>query len=228
MTPESPLVNQKHTKDYDVLEFLANLKRQKPAGAAYEYSCIDTQVLDWVVQCVTGKTFYDAFSERVWSKIGAQADAVIMQSPLGEVWSPAGFGTTLRDLARYGIAWTENSWRAVSDERIVPQSLLDKIKAPWRPQIVDRGWLGYYGLRNMYGEEGRKAVSHVSYQIDAVWKDGAFLKTGANDQGLFVLPSKDLVVGYFGAHNQSSTPTQTWGRAIADSGLFDDPSSAKL
>lgn len=93
-------MNKQHTKSHDTLTFLASLKRQSPAGAAYQYSCIDTQVLDWVVQCVTGKTFYHAFSERVWSKIGAESDAHVMMSEMGEVWSPAGVASTLRDLAR--------------------------------------------------------------------------------------------------------------------------------
>ncbi|KAI9030327.1 beta-lactamase/transpeptidase-like protein [Hyaloraphidium curvatum] len=214
------IMNAKHTRSHDTLEFIANLRRQKPAGAAYEYSCVDTQVLDWLVQCVTRKPFNEAFSERVWRRIGAEADAHVLQGPLGECWSPAAVCSTLRDLARYGTLFTRDSWSAVSKERIVPQSFLDKVKTPWRPQILDRGWLGYYGSRNMFGEEGRKDISHCSYQIDLVWKDGAFVKTGANDQGLFVHPDLNLVVAYFGAHNLSSTPTQTWGRAIADSGLF--------
>lgn len=163
-------MNPQHTKSNDTLAYLASLKRQKVAGAAFEYSCIDTQVLDWVVQCVTGKSFHDAFSERVWSKIGAQADALIMQSELGQDWSPAGVASTLRDLARYGMIWTENSWRTVSQERIVPASLLEKIRTPWRPQIVDRGFLGYYSFRNFYGEEGRKQISHTSYQVGLLWE----------------------------------------------------------
>jgi hypothetical protein len=122
------------------------------------------------------------------------------------------------------MIFTENSWKTVSAERIAPKSFLDKIKTPWRPQIVDRGFLGYYAFRNMFGAD-KGGISHTSYQIDSVWPDGGWVKTGANDQGLFVLPSKDLVIGWFGAHNQSSTPTQTWGRAIANSPLWDEGGS---
>ena len=59
----------------DQILFSAGDKR--PSGEAFEYSSLNTKMLGLVVERVTGQRLADVFSERVWSKIGAEGDAQV-------------------------------------------------------------------------------------------------------------------------------------------------------
>jgi hypothetical protein len=83
-----------------------------------------------------------------------------------------------------------------------------------RRELVERSAPGSKALTT---EGFFDAAQHEAYQWDAVWADGDFFKVGFRGQGLYVSPSKDLVVAFFSAQRQSQ---QSYARALATSGLF--------
>ncbi|KXS12969.1 beta-lactamase/transpeptidase-like protein [Gonapodya prolifera JEL478] len=196
------------TNNMSTLEYLATLKRQKTPGTAYEYSDVDTDVLSLVVESVSGLPCATFISREVWSKLGADSDGhmLITGDGSGAVWSAAGMCSTLRDLARWGLAWTPSG----ASLGVVPPDVVAKVQAPWRPQIFDRGWIGPHLLRPGFSDGHR--ISHNAYQWDCVFDDGSFYKGGARDQGLYVCPKRDLVVAFFGVQG---LPTKAFGRKIA-------------
>ena len=162
---------------------------------------------------MTGKPYGAALSERIWSRIGADADALIVASPrTGAVASHGGMSGTLRDVARYGLLYTP-SWKTVAFSPIVPEDYLRKVQKGGRPELLERAAPGSKEL----GSDGVEPARYPAYQWDAVWADGDFFKYGFRGQGLYISPSRDLVIAFFGTESQSQA---RYARALARSGLF--------
>ena len=55
-------------------EYIAGLKVGKFAeqGTSFEYGSINTYILGWLVEKLTGMPFQDAFSREIWTQIGAE------------------------------------------------------------------------------------------------------------------------------------------------------------
>jgi CubicO group peptidase (beta-lactamase class C family) len=183
----------------DVAGYVAKIPRLRPSGEAFQYTSVNTFLLAWTLERVTGRPYNELVSRHVWSKLGAETDAVVSWDhdgpATGAHW---GLSTRLRDLARFGLLYTP-SWRKVAVEPVVPPSHLEQIQSGGRPPIFqaqdDLAWLDAFGAD--------KPV-HNSQQWDLVWPDGDFYKGGYGGQGLYVSPSRDLVIGFFGA------PTPDW------------------
>jgi len=73
----------------DVYQFIAGLKKEKAPGSAAEYSNINTFVLGWLAEKVTGKKYAELVSEIIWKPMGASSDAYICLSDKGIPWSHA-------------------------------------------------------------------------------------------------------------------------------------------
>ncbi len=197
---------------YDIV---AQIKRLRPSGERFEYLSVNTFVLGWLVERVTRKPYADALAERIWSRIGAEADALMVVSPrTGAPASHGGMSGTLRDLARYGLLYTP-SWATVASSRVVPEDYLGKVQKGGRPQLLERAAPGSKEL----GGDGVEPARYPAYQWDAVWADGDFFKYGFRGQGLYVSPARDLVVAFFGTESQSQV---RYARALARSRLLRD------
>jgi CubicO group peptidase (beta-lactamase class C family) len=209
LLPKTPAAER---STYDIV---AAIRRLRPSGERFEYLSVNTFVLGWLVERVTGKPYVDALAERIWSRIGADADALLVVSPrTGAPASHGGISGTLRDLARYGLLYTP-SWASVASARVVPEDYLRKVQKGGRPQLLERAAPG----SKEAGGDGVEPARYSTYQWDAVWADGDFFKYGFRGQGLYVSPSRDLVVAFFGTERQSQV---RYARALARSGLFED------
>jgi CubicO group peptidase (beta-lactamase class C family) len=178
---------------YSTWDYVVSLGRAKAPGQAFDYTSVNTFVLGWLVERLTGKPFADVLSEEIWSRIGAEADALISSSRCGAVAHHGGIVTRPRDLARFGLLFTP-SWRVVSDTRIVSDRYLNEIIHGGRPEIFDQGVSGQRLIRQLAPARPR----HNSYQWDFVMPDHDFYKGGFGGQGLYISPARDLVVAFFG------------------------------
>jgi len=168
-------------------EFLATLPRADEPGESQEYASVNTMVLAWLVERVTGRTFADVLSDELWSRMGAEADALVTVNARGIPAVHGGIVSTLRDLARFGLLFTP-SFKAVSPEPLVSADCLRRIQKEGRPELMPPE------------ERASSGARHATYQWDQVWEDGSFFKSGFGNQGLYVDPKKDLLVAFFGTH----------------------------
>lgn len=173
--------------------YLPTLKRGRQAGQAFEYTSVNTFLLSWLAEEVLALPFNEILTNEIWSKIGAESDALISVSRNAKApASHGGISTTLRDLLRVGLLFTP-AGRAAGTDLVVSDQALDKIQHRGRPELFMGGTLGP-DLTEQLGEQPR----HNSYQWDFVMQDGDFYKGGYGGQGLYVSPARDLVVAYFG------------------------------
>ncbi len=179
---------------YDVLR---NMKKVKPGHTAFEYNSINPFVLELIVNEVTGKTLNEVFGDRVWRKIGAQNDAFVgvTKYGLGNGW---GFvNSTLRDMGRFAMIFTP-SWKKISKEQIIPDSIIKTIQQGGKPDIYLKGFVGKE-MQESFPDLKGLANRH---QWDIVFPDGDFYKGGVGGQGIYISPAADTVVVWFSTGKQ--------------------------
>ena len=175
-------------------DFVATLQaaRQGPPGEQFSYSGVNTFVLAWLVEKLTGQPFQDVLSREIWSKLGAEADAAYIAYRYGIPLTHGGFMARPRDLARFGLLFTPSHQR-VSDARIISKAHVEFLRFGANPAL--RRNLGAVSTR-MGGQNTAGPYVHNIYQWDYVHSDGTLYKGGWAGQGLIVNPALDLVAVY--------------------------------
>ena len=161
---------------YDFLKTLS-VSSHGEQGEKFSYSGVNTFVLSWLLEKITGEPFQDTFTREIWSKIGAESDASFLAYRYGIALTHGGFLSNMRDMARFGLLFTP-SYSAVSDTRIVSEKTIDILLNERNPNLI------------------RDDGSHNSYQWDYINSDGFMVKGGWGGQALIVNPKLDLVAVY--------------------------------
>ena len=101
--------NHEHSLVQNVTRFgdmARAIKRAHSPGEHWQYKTLDTAVLGWLLERVSGGSTLAAYAaQRLWEPLGAERDGFfIMDGPpgVGREFSGAGFNATLRDFARVG------------------------------------------------------------------------------------------------------------------------------
>lgn len=188
---------------------LAKMQQRREPDTVFEYNSINTFVVDVAVERITGQTLNEVFSERVWRKIGAEGDGYYAIGGSGEPLTFGFFSSTLRDFARFGMTFTP-SWNVVSEERIITDTILERIQSGGHSGRFDSGYIAGNVKRGFPSIEGFTNA----YQWDAVFPDdGDLFKAGVGGQGLYVSPKRDAVVVFF-MTGTGGEPTPAVARAI--------------
>ena len=200
----------------DIHAWVAALASRRPAGEAYEYTSVNTFLLRWLVERVTGQTYATVIESEIWQQMGAESDALLVAPRRGVPVAASGMSSTLRDLARFGLLFTPTG--RILSEPVVSDALIDNIQNGGRPEILNTD-RDYDDPRLVNGEP----VFASSFQWDWVMDDGDFYKGGYGGQGLYVSPERDLVIAFFGTldSNGSSNELDIIARQLAISGLFE-------
>jgi CubicO group peptidase (beta-lactamase class C family) len=186
--------------------YLASLKAERYAeqGTSFDYGSVNTDILGWMVEKITGMPFQDALSREIWTQIGMESDAAYVAPRFGVPHWDGGFLARMRDMARFGLLFTP-SYPVVSDTRIISQQHIETLLKGGRPQLLANA--RYPGWKNWTHEADQ--VKHNVYQWDLVWSNGDIYKGGWAGQGLLVNPLRDLVAvytGYFKDDEHSELP----------------------
>jgi len=201
----------------DPYRYVGGLTSHRPPGEAFEYTSPNTFVLGWLIERVTGRRYVEFLESEIWQRMGAESDAFISAPRRGIPVAHAGMSSTLRDVARFGLLFTPTG--RIVTAPVVSDAYLDKIQHGGRPELFNAG-----REDNPRTVDGEPAL-HNSYQWDWVMADGDFYKGGYGGQGLYVSPSRDLVIAFFGTMNadRSGHRMAEIARQLAKSGLFELP-----
>ncbi len=189
-------------------EVLASAKRTGSPGQVFEYGSPITLILPNLCEAVTKRRWSELFEERVWSKMGVEGDMLMGVTPDGLALAHGLAITRLRDLVRYGMLYTP-SWNKAAHERIVSEKYLAELMKGGDPEAYKKG-----GGAEKYTKQFGEAPSSNHYQWDAIFADGDFYKAGLQGQGLYVSPSRDVVVVYFSTIPRYNMPGYARNREI--------------
>jgi CubicO group peptidase (beta-lactamase class C family) len=164
----------------DLFGMLRTIKRERPAGEKWAYTSNNTSVIGEIVSRVAGKSLADTISDLIWSTIGAEHDATLVQNERGFPMSGAGMAATLRDVARFGLLFTKNP--PPDQPRIISDA------------IVKRIFTGRGGTLDEHG------MLPLTYEWDMISDKGELAKGGWAGQLLYINRQKNVVVAYFGTN----------------------------
>ncbi|WP_339858766.1 serine hydrolase [Pseudohongiella acticola] len=159
-----------------VLDLMASLPRAAEPGTRWNYSTGETQLAGALVQAATGMPVADYLSQKIWSKMGMEADANWwLQSPDGLEVGGSGLSATLRDYARFGMFMLNDG--VINGERVLPE-----------------GWMATAGAPKIIGGE-QVAYGYMLWPFH----EQSYSAVGIFGQYVFVDPDKNLVVAMWGA-----------------------------
>lgn len=110
-----------------VLEVVTNHDtRIAPSGTTFTYNDSNALILGKIIESVFKNSWHKVFEEKLWSKIGAEDDASVLESGSGEVLTNAFFNARLRDYMRLGLM-IANGGKNFLGERLISINWINKI-----------------------------------------------------------------------------------------------------
>ena len=176
------------------LDVMSRLRRVAEPGTRNNYSTGETQVAGEIVIGAIGRPLADYLSEKVWSRVGMEADANWwLDSPDGHEIGGSGISATLRDYGRFGQFFLNGG--IANGQQILPDGWTVEATTP---KTLKNGASINYGYLWWPSESGDYAAR------------------GINGQQIYVNPAERVVIVVWAAQ---SKPT---GAAVIDVGQFFD------
>lgn len=157
--------------------------RSGTPGSRYAYTSVNTFILAWIIERVTGVSYPEALQDLLWDNLALSTDSAICVSDAGVAFAHGGVLMSTDDLARFGTVFTPSS-PPVQHALKVPDSYLAMLRGPSSTRaLVKQNWPG---------------GAHPAGQWNLVYPDGDMFKSGFGGQGLFVSPVSDVVIAFAG------------------------------
>ena len=153
------------------VSYMRKLKREAPAGSKWVYKTGETNLIGVLVSSATKKTLSAYLSEKVWKPYGMEQDAIWMLGNTGHEISGCCLSATLRDYARLGLFISGGG--VVAGKSIFPDD-----------------WLAQATTKQADIETPGKGYGFQWWTYD----DKSFAAQGIFGQGIFIDPSRKLVI----------------------------------
>ncbi|HCL64707.1 MAG TPA: 6-aminohexanoate hydrolase [Rhizobium sp.] len=110
-----------------VWELILTLKEAECVhGTSFRYRSIETDVLAFILQRISGIALADLVARELWAPMGAQEDACFTVDPSGYALASGGFNATLRDYGRFALLHLGGG--EINGRRIVPAGWIDNTR----------------------------------------------------------------------------------------------------
>jgi CubicO group peptidase (beta-lactamase class C family) len=156
--------------DSDFIAPMMDRPRVHPAGAVFNYSTADTDILGTVVMQATGKPLSQYLSEKIWAPYGMEQDAAWLMVRGKEVGG-ANISMSLRDYGRFG-------------EFIRGDGMIDG-----KPVLAD-GWVADATSRHIDSDWGKIGYGYQWW----INPDGTFRALGIFGQLIYIDRPRKLVI----------------------------------
>lgn len=204
-THTNPQSHRRHMLDLQVggqhgaiMDYMATRPRIAEPGAVWNYSTGETHVVGALVNAATGKWLADYLSEKIWSRIGMQADAYWwLEAPDGLEVAGSGLCATMRDYVRFGLFALNGG--VAGGEQVVPE-----------------GW--FAEASGAYDADDAFNYGYMWWPVpdrSGSFRDGAFSARGIFGQYIYINPARNLLVTVL-----SSRAKPKASEAILDNDFF--------
>ncbi len=150
----------------------------KPAGTVFTYDTGATNLMNVIVERITGKPFLEYMKDKMLRKLGFSEDAWCVQTPEGDSWGGSGIFCTPLDLAKYAYVFLRGG--NIDDEQLISA---EYVKAATSVQITN----------DNFGYGGGYQTKGYGYQIWCTPEKG-FTFWGMGSQYAYCVPDKDLLI----------------------------------
>lgn len=160
-----------------IMRYMAERPRDAEPGTAWKYSTGDTHVVGALLKAATGKWLSDYLSEKIWSRLGMEADAAWwLEAPNGLEVAGSGLFATMRDYARFA--------RFILADGVIDGS-----------RVLPEGWMRQAGAARMIGGQ-RVNYGYMWWPVpaaDGSLDDGAYSARGIFGQFIYINPKHRVI-----------------------------------
>lgn len=153
------------------VSYMRKLPREAPPGTKWDYKTGETNLIGVLVSSATGKTVSDYLSEKIWKPFGMEQDAIWMLGETGSEISGCCISASLRDYARFGQFILNGG--VAGGNKVLPDDWLAAATTKQAPTGAPGRGYGYQWWTN---------------------DDGSFAAQGIFGQGIFIDPTRKLVI----------------------------------
>lgn len=187
-----------------IIDYMASRPRVAPPGTVWKYSTGDTHLVGALVQAATGKWLSDYLSEKIWSKLGMEADAAWwLEAKNGLEIAGSGLFATMRDYARFARFIMGDG--TIDGERVLPE-----------------GWMREAGASRQIGGN-RLDYGYMWWPVpapDGSLDDGAYSARGIFGQFIYINPKHNIISVVLSARpkpkfSDSVPDNDFWNAAVA-------------
>jgi CubicO group peptidase (beta-lactamase class C family) len=151
--------------------YMAKLPRAHKPGTVFLYDTGETELAGILLARATKKHLADYLSEKIWSKIGAEQDAVWILDAAGQEHGGCCLSMTLRDYARFGLFFMHGG--KIGGRSVLPDGWVKAASSAQTPTSYPGVGYGYFWWIN---------------------PDGTYEAEGIFGQSILLDPSNDLVI----------------------------------
>lgn len=151
--------------------YMARLPRAHEPGTIFNYDTGETDLAGILVSRATHKHLADYLSERIWSKIGTEQDAVWIIDRAGEELGGCCISMTLRDYARFGLFFMHGGHADGAD-------------------VLPPGWVKAASSKQTPSDFGPLGYGYFWW----IHPDGSYEAIGIFGQSILIVPKLDLVM----------------------------------
>ncbi|MBT2335648.1 serine hydrolase [Variovorax paradoxus] len=170
-------------KPGSAMDLMSKLPRAAAPGSVYNYSTGETQVAGEIVYNAVKKPLAQYLSEKIWSKLGMEAQANWwLDSPNGVEIGGSGISATLRDYARFGLFVMNDG--VAAGQQVVPAGWITEAGTP---KMLTAGNPINYGYLWWIPPSGPSAA------------EGAFYANGIMGQQIYINRKEKVVIVVWGA-----------------------------
>lgn len=181
-----------YTGPRNTIDLIKTTKKEGEHDVGFQYKSVDTEVIAWLLQRVTGKSYAKLVSERIWSRLSMHDDAYVWVDSIGTQLGSVGLNASLRDLGHFGEMLRMKG--RFNNQQVVPEAVIKEIRAGASAEKFKAGGMP---MRNGYSYHNHWWIPH-----DA---DGSFEAKGVNGQHIHINPAAELVIVKLSSHPVANT-----------------------
>lgn len=187
-----------------VLKYFATYPLARPHGALFDYRSPLTNIVARVLEIVNGMSFQDILSRDIWTSFGMEHPATISVDPLGFPIAEAGISCTVRDLARFGLAYLNDG--TINDRQVLPESWVRDTRET--NDNARESYLKYLDASTSAKDDGSDWYAyHNAFWIKE--RDTQFTGWGIFGQFIWVHRPSQTVIARFSTYPEAKSPSLT-------------------
>jgi CubicO group peptidase (beta-lactamase class C family) len=164
-----------------IKEYAASRESAQRSGKHFNYASIDTNVLGFLIEAVTGMSPAQYLEEKIWRPLGMESNAYWNLDNTGTVLTFMGLNATLRDYAKFGRLYMNDGY--ANGRQIVPPFWVRESVRPDRC---------YLRLKNHYWKGWNIGYGYQWWVPKG--RDGEFMAIGVWGQYIYVNPKYNLII----------------------------------
>lgn len=188
------------TEVYGTYDFLAKSvtpNKNLTPGEVFEYNGSNADVIGWMISRISGQPLTDFIRENIWTKIGAEHDAMMAVDRAYMGVATSAMNTTLHDAALFGTLIMNHG--TLDGKQIIPSQWVDEIL-----KITEADKMRY--LKNdVYVKAGMPWLAYKNFWWILDDKKGEFAAIGIHGQVIYINRSTNLVIAYFSSQPVASS-----------------------